>query len=62
VAFGNESELIIPPLTAINWSGYDIGQQAAQMLIRQLQAKGSSPEQILVSPKLEVRRSTAPVP
>ena len=61
IAFGNEGELIIPPLTAINWSGHDIGQQAAKMLIRQLQAKGSTPEQILVPPKLDIRRSTAPV-
>jgi DNA-binding LacI/PurR family transcriptional regulator len=61
IAFGNEGELIIPPLTAINWSGHDIGQQAAQMLIRQLQMEGSVPEQILVPPKLDIRRSTAPV-
>jgi DNA-binding LacI/PurR family transcriptional regulator len=62
IAFGNESELIIPPLTAINWSGNEIGHQAAKMLIRQLQVKDSAPEQILVPPKLEVRRSTAPAP
>ncbi len=62
VAFGNEGELIIPPLTAINWSGHDIGQQAAKMLIRQLKAEDPAAEQILVPPKLDLRRSTAPAP
>jgi len=62
IAFGNEGELIIPPLTAINWSGHDIGQEAAKMLIRRLQMEDPAPEQILVPPKLDVRRSTAPAP
>jgi DNA-binding LacI/PurR family transcriptional regulator len=62
VAIGDEGQLVIPPLTAIEWSGHDIGHQAAQMLIRQLKGKCLDPEQILVSPKLQIRRSTAPVP
>jgi len=62
VAFGNESELIIPPLTAVDWPGHEIGQQAAQMLIRQLQSKDPFPQQILVPPRLTIRRSTAPAP
>ncbi len=62
VAFGYEGELIIPPLTTINWSGHDIGRQAASMLIRQLKAEEPVSEQILVPPKLDVRRSTAPAP
>jgi DNA-binding LacI/PurR family transcriptional regulator len=61
IAFGNESELIIPPLTAVDWSGQDVGQQAAQILIRQLQTSDTAPQQILVAPKLTIRRSTAPV-
>ena len=62
VAIGNEGELVIPPLTGIEWSGHDIGHQAAKMLIRQLKGESAKPEQILVPPKLQVRRSTAPVP
>ena len=62
VAIGNEGELVIPPLTGIEWSGHDIGHQAAKMLIRQLKGERAEPEQILVPPKLQVRRSTAPVP
>ena len=62
IAFGQESELVIPPLTAIKFSGHEVGYQAAQMLIRQLSVKNPAPEQILVPPKLDIRRSTAPVP
>jgi DNA-binding LacI/PurR family transcriptional regulator len=62
VAIGDESELIIPPLTGIEWSGHDIGHQAAKILIRQLKGKSAEPEQILVPSKLQVRRSTALVP
>jgi len=62
VAIGDEGELVIPPLTGIEWSGHDIGHQAAKILIRQLKGKSAEPEQILVPSKLQVRRSTAPVP
>ncbi len=62
LAFGYEAELTIPPLTAINWSGHQIGQQAAKMLIHKLTVENPPVEQILVSPELEVRRSTAPAP
>jgi DNA-binding LacI/PurR family transcriptional regulator len=62
VAIGDEGELVIPPLTGIEWSGHDIGYQAAKILIRQLKGKSAEPEQILVPSKLQVRRSTAPVP
>jgi DNA-binding LacI/PurR family transcriptional regulator len=62
VAVGDEGELIIPPLTGIEWSGHEIGQQAAKMLIRELKGESRGPEQILAPPKLKVRRSTAPAP
>jgi DNA-binding LacI/PurR family transcriptional regulator len=62
VAIGDESELVIPPLTGIEWSGYEIGHQAAKMLIRGLEDTSAGPEQILVPPKLKRRRSTAPAP
>jgi DNA-binding LacI/PurR family transcriptional regulator len=59
IAFGNEAELTTPPLTAIGWPGYEVGQQAARMLIRQLNAEDALPEQILVPPRLKMRRSTS---
>jgi DNA-binding LacI/PurR family transcriptional regulator len=62
VAVGDESELIIPPLTGIEWSAHDIGHQAAEMLIRQLKGTNPGPEQILVPPRLKLRHSTAPAP
>ena len=62
IAIGTESDLIIPPLTGIEWPSYDIGFQAAKMLIRNLQGKSAEPEHVLVPPKLRVRGSTAPPP
>jgi len=61
VAISDEGQLIIPPLTTIEWSGHDIGHQAAKMLIRQLKGESLDPGQILVPPKLQIRRSTAPM-
>lgn len=58
----DESELIIPPLTGIEWSMQDIGYQAAKMLIRDLNGPSPAPEQILIPPKLTIRSSTAPPP
>ena len=62
VAIGDESELVIPPLTGIEWSAHEIGHQAAKMLIRQLKGTNPGPEQILVPPNLKLRHSTAPAP
>ena len=60
VPVGHESELIIPPLTGIEWLGHETGQQAAKMLIRKLNGTSPVPEQILVPPKWKLRQSTAP--
>jgi DNA-binding LacI/PurR family transcriptional regulator len=59
IAFGYEAELTTPPLTAINWNGHQIGQQAAQMLIHQLNQDDLPREHILVAPELTERGSTA---
>jgi DNA-binding LacI/PurR family transcriptional regulator len=59
IALGKESDLIIPPLTTIHWEGDQIGHLAAQILINQLKTQDSSVEQILVPPKLVIRRSTS---
>jgi len=62
VPIDDGSELIIPPLTGIEWSGHEIGHQAAKMLIRELKGIDTGPEQILVPPKLKRCNSTAPPP
>jgi LacI family transcriptional regulator, galactose operon repressor len=62
IANSDESELITPPLTGMQWPSYDIGFQAAKMLIRQLKGESFEREQMLMSPKLSVRGSTAPPP
>ena len=62
VAIGDESELVIPPLTGIEWPAHEIGHRAAKMLIQQLRSANSEPEQILVPSKLKLRQSTAPAP
>lgn len=60
VLVGAESELIIPPLTSIEYSSHEIGHQVAEMLIRKIKGTSPGPEQILIPPKLKLRRSTAP--
>jgi DNA-binding LacI/PurR family transcriptional regulator len=59
VSLGGGSELIIPPLTAIHWEGYEIGRQAAAMLIDILNNKVSVPKQVLILPELALQNSTS---
>jgi DNA-binding LacI/PurR family transcriptional regulator len=59
VALGKESDLILPPLTAIHWYGDQIGHQAAKILINALTNKVVKPEQILVQHRIEIRSSTS---
>jgi DNA-binding LacI/PurR family transcriptional regulator len=54
------SQLITPPLTAIDLPAYSMGHQAANMLIARLQNPDLKAEQILIPPNLIVRGSTAP--
>jgi DNA-binding LacI/PurR family transcriptional regulator len=60
VAIANAADLVIPPLTTIAFSGHEVGCQAARMLIQQLNDADGTSRQILVPPKLHIRRSTAP--
>ncbi|MBI5032715.1 MAG: LacI family DNA-binding transcriptional regulator [Chloroflexi bacterium] len=62
VPVGDESELIIPPLSGLEWLGHETGQLAAKMLIRKLNGTSPVPEQILVPPKWKLRHSTAQAP
>ncbi len=56
------SQLITPPLTAIDLPAYSMGHQAARMLIERLQNPELEAEQILMPPNLIERGSTAPPP
>jgi len=58
VGVDREVELVIPPLTSIEWATKDAGYRAAKMLIQLIEGLNASPEQILVPPKLVVREST----
>ena len=59
VGVDREVELVLPPLTSIEWATKDAGYQAAKMLIRSIENKNANPEQILIAPKLVVRESTS---
>ena len=61
IAIGKSAELVIPPLTAMDWSQYEVGRQAAHMLIHQLKSGGNTLNQVLVYPTLQLRSSTSPV-
>ena len=59
IAFGTDSDLIIPPLTAIHWDAQTIGRDAARMLIRSLDRESAPAHQELIPPRLVMRRSTS---
>ena len=59
IAFGTDSDLITPSLTAIHWDAQAIGRDAARMLIRDLDRPSAPSHQELVPPRLVMRRSTA---
>jgi DNA-binding LacI/PurR family transcriptional regulator len=56
------SELINPRLTALSFPSYEMGYQAAKMLIQKLKGEQLINDQILILPELIVRDSTAPPP
>ena len=49
-----------PPLTTIRYSYYDMGRNAAEMLMGQINGNGSGPRTLVLSTELVVRGSTAP--
>jgi DNA-binding LacI/PurR family transcriptional regulator len=61
VAIEKQSDLVIPPLTALTFPAHEVGRQAAHMLLQQLNGAGAISGQILVAPNLHIRASTAPV-
>jgi len=49
-----------PPLTTVRVPHYELGSTAAQLMLEQLQERAAEPRQLLLSPKLVTRGSTAP--
>jgi len=56
------AERIRPPLTTVRNSPYEIGRQAAGLLLEQIEEPGASPRTVVLSPLLVERGSTADVP
>lgn len=54
-------ELLEPPLTVIQQPTYQIGAQAAELLIRRLGEPTAAVQEVLLAGKLIVRGSTAPI-
>jgi DNA-binding LacI/PurR family transcriptional regulator len=63
IAMFNEttSELISPPLSTISFPAHEMGNQAASILIGHMTGELSGPQQVLLRPELNIRRSTGPV-
>jgi DNA-binding LacI/PurR family transcriptional regulator len=61
IAIDQVAQLISPPLTSIDFPTYNVGYQAAKMLISKLKQEPIENEQILLPPKLIVRQSTGPI-
>lgn len=51
-----------PPLTTVHIPLFEMGAEAARMLLAQLQGADVPPRTVLVQPRLVVRGSTAPLP
>lgn len=57
------AEVMVPPLTTIRQSGFEMGQIAANLLIDMIEQKqpGDEVEDVVLQPQLVVRQSTAPL-
>jgi LacI family transcriptional regulator len=56
------AERIRPPLTTVRNSPYEIGRQAAGLLLEQIEEPGVAPRTVVLSPTLVERGSTADAP
>lgn len=54
------SELITPPLSTISFPAHDMGYQAARILIGHMTGELTEPQQVLLRPELNIRRSAGP--
>jgi LacI family transcriptional regulator len=53
------SDRVQPPLTTIRVGEYELGRQAARLLLAHIEQPGREPETILITPELVVRDSSA---
>jgi LacI family transcriptional regulator len=62
VGFDNldESDMTSPTLTTVDQFAYQVGSQAAQAIIDRVTGKGNGQRQIVLSPELRIKQSTAP--
>jgi LacI family transcriptional regulator len=51
-----------PPMTTVNIAREEMGQAAAELLLQVIEKPELPPRQIVIAPKLVVRKSTGPVP
>jgi LacI family transcriptional regulator len=51
-----------PPLTTIRFAHYQVGTEAAQLLLERLSGKDTPVRALYLAPELVVRGSTAPLP
>jgi LacI family transcriptional regulator len=54
------ADRFMPPLTTIRFSHYDIGREAARLLMTQLDGDRTAPRTLVLPTELVVRGSTAP--
>ena len=52
----------IPVVTSVDATAFELGQRAARMLLARIERPDTPGETVLVSPRLEVRGSSGPVP
>jgi DNA-binding LacI/PurR family transcriptional regulator len=60
IATDRLAELVMPPLTANSFPSHAMGYRAVKMLISKLRQESLETEQVLIPPKLIVRKSTGP--
>lgn len=62
VATASTAEMLMPPLTTIDFPSAQMARTAVKLLIRRLNGESDAEEQVLLPPDLIVRGTTAPLP
>ncbi|MFC9327447.1 LacI family DNA-binding transcriptional regulator [Kitasatospora sp. NPDC057015] len=57
-----EAAYFTPPLTTVRQGFAELGRRALELLVAELAAGAGSPQHVLVSPEMVLRRSTGPAP
>lgn len=62
IGFDNidESDMTSPALTTVDQFAYQVGAKAAEAIVDRVKHKGNSASQIVLSPELRIKESTAP--